>query len=220
MTQMSSRYRTRRHAAIRAGTWDAWADPGEARKHLARMLATGATRQEIAEATGVGRMTLWTIETTDNRMLSLTSAAILAVDPASLDPAWPAAGGTRLRLRALAAVGWSIPQVAAAACGVSVAQLTGVRSGRIASVSRETLRATAAVYDELWDQIPRPSRGASRARACARDGRWLMPADLDDDLIDVPGYAPRRRSARTGAPAGEKDSAARRQESATEETAA
>jgi len=47
-----------------------------------------------------------------------------------------------------------------------------------------------------------------------------MPADLDDDLFDVPGYAPRRRPLRTEARAGEEDSAVRGQESATEETAA
>ena len=98
MTQMSPRYRARRPAAIRAGTWEAWADSADARKHLARMLATGANHHEIAEATGVARMTLWSIEATDNRILSSTSEAILAMDPASLNPAWPAAGGTRLRL--------------------------------------------------------------------------------------------------------------------------
>ena len=219
MTAMPARYREGRRAAIAAGTWQPWTDGDAAREHLARCRATGATFENIGAVTQLSPDTVEMVGRSAGRLRTATAMAILSVDPAALDPAWYDAGGTRLRLRALAALGWTLPDIGAAA-GTRWQRLRDIRAGKSSLVDRRVRAAVIAAYEELWDQQPEPSRGATLARTCAREGRWLMPADLDDDLFDVPGYAPRRRPLRTGAPAGEQDPAVRGQESATEETAA
>jgi hypothetical protein len=105
------------------------------------------------------------------------------------------AGGTRLRLRALAAMGHSDARIARA-LGESPRVVTTVMSARARTVSRELLADVAALYEAWWDKRP-PGRtpaeraAAAAARSRARRGRWCVGAGLDDDEIDVPGYRPR-----------------------------
>jgi hypothetical protein len=105
------------------------------------------------------------------------------------------AGGTRLRLRALAAMGHSDARIARA-LGESPRVVTTVMSGRARTVSRELHAGVAALYEAWWDKRP-PGRtpagraAAAAARSRARRGRWCPGMGLDDDELDVPGYRPR-----------------------------
>lgn len=102
--------------------------------------------------------------------------------------------GTRLRLRALVAMGHSQARIARA-----LGQPDWIISRIINGVQREVspqLRADAlALYDIWWDRRP-PERtpaehaAATAARARARQGRWSQPLGLDDDHVDTPGYRP------------------------------
>ena len=105
------------------------------------------------------------------------------------------AGGTRLRLRALAAMGHSDARIARA-LGESPRVVTTVMSGRARTVSRELYADVAALYEAWWDKRP-PGRtpaeraAAAAARSRARRGRWCPGMGLDDGELDVPGYTPR-----------------------------
>ena len=105
------------------------------------------------------------------------------------------AGGTRLRLRALAAMGHSDARIARA-LGESPRVVTTVMSARARTVSRELRADVTALYEAWWDKRP-PGRtragraAAAAARSRARRGGWCTPMGLDDDQLDVPGYTPR-----------------------------
>ena len=105
------------------------------------------------------------------------------------------AGGTRLRLRALAAMGHSDSRIARA-LGESPRVVTAVMSGHARTVSAELGADVAILYEAWWDKRP-PGRtaaeraAAAAARSRARRGRWCPGMGLDDDELDVPGYRPR-----------------------------
>ena len=105
------------------------------------------------------------------------------------------AGGTRLRLRALAAMGHSDARIARA-LGESPRVVTTVTAARARTVSRELRADVVALYEAWWDKRP-PGRtpaeraAAAVARSRARRGSWCAGAGLDDDELDVPGYRPR-----------------------------
>ena len=105
------------------------------------------------------------------------------------------AGGTRLRLRALAAMGHSDARIARA-LGESPRVVTTVMSARARTVSHELRADVTALYEAWWDKRP-PGRtsaeraAAAAARSRARRSRWCPGMGLDDDELDAPGYRPR-----------------------------
>ena len=108
--------------------------------------------------------------------------------------AWLDAGGTRLRLRALAVMGHGSARIARAA-GASEQAVQKLARGDARTVSPQLADAIAALYDAWWDKRP-PERtraeraAASAARRRAAAGNWCAGAGLDDDQLDVPGYQP------------------------------
>lgn len=105
---------------------------------------------------------------------------------------WPTQGqigatGSTRRLRALAAIGWTVGDVAAHA-GVSPMTVSVLRSGggRTRRVNAGIAAAVRDVYDAL-SMTPGPSQVA--ASAAARDG-WVPPLAWDDDEIDDPTATP------------------------------
>jgi hypothetical protein len=105
------------------------------------------------------------------------------------------AGGTRLRLRALAAMGHSDARIARV-LAESPRVVATVMSARARTVSRELRGDVVALYEAWWDKRP-PGRtpaersAAAAARSRARRSRWCPGMGLDDDELDVPGYRPR-----------------------------
>jgi transcriptional regulator with XRE-family HTH domain len=104
------------------------------------------------------------------------------------------AGGTRLRLRALAVMGHSSARIARAA-GVSDQAIQKLTRGAVKTVSPRLRDAVAEVYDAWWDKrAPERTRAertaATAARRRAIAGNWCAAAALDDDEVDVPGYRP------------------------------
>lgn len=89
--------------------------------------------------------------------------------------------GTRLRLQALAALGWSTTSIGAHL------RVTQSRASEMrlhdGNVRRELALRVVALYDELWNVVP-TGRGSERARRYASGQGWLRPLDLDDDTID------------------------------------
>ena len=104
------------------------------------------------------------------------------------------AGGTRLRLRALAVMGHGSARIARAA-GVSDQAIQKLARGDAKTVSPRLRDAVAAVYDAWWDKrAPERTRheraAASAARRRAIRGNWCAGAGLDEDELDIPGYRP------------------------------
>lgn len=104
------------------------------------------------------------------------------------------AGGTRLRLRALAVMGHGSARIARAA-GASEQAIQKLARGDARTVSPQLRDAVAAVYDAWWDkrapERTRPERAAATAaRRRAIRGNWCAGAALDDDELDTPGYRP------------------------------
>ncbi len=104
------------------------------------------------------------------------------------------AGGTRLRLRALAVMGHGSARIARAA-RVSEQAIQRLTRGEVRTVSPQLRDKVAAVYDAWWDKrapertrAQRAATTAARRRAIA--GNWCAGAALDDDELDTPGYRP------------------------------
>jgi transcriptional regulator with XRE-family HTH domain len=104
------------------------------------------------------------------------------------------AGGTRLRLRALAVMGHGSARIARAA-GVSDQAIQKLTRGDVKTISPHLRDAIAAVYDAWWDKrAPERTRAEKAAATAARRraiaGNWCAGAALDDDELDIPGYRP------------------------------
>lgn len=105
------------------------------------------------------------------------------------------ATGTRLRLRALAALGHSDARIARA-LGRPAWVVTKVMNGKARTVSPELMADVRRLFDAWWSQTPperttAEHRAAQAARARARRGRWCTGLALDEDELDTPGYQPR-----------------------------
>lgn len=112
-----------------------------------------------------------------------TGARILAVEPRHLR-----AIGTRRRLQALAAIGWSTKALARRYPSVGTSALDRARCGEIGEPSRVHGVARQA-YDELWNVRPE-GRGAHQQRINAQRNGWAPPLAWDDDTIDDPDAEP------------------------------
>lgn len=98
------------------------------------------------------------------------------------------ATGTRRRLQALSAIGWSIPRLERA-CGLRRWRLDdALTKPRIA---RGPAELVTHIYDDYWDKPPvclttGERTGRARALSTARRNRWAPPMAWDDDTIDLP----------------------------------
>jgi transcriptional regulator with XRE-family HTH domain len=104
------------------------------------------------------------------------------------------AGGTRLRLRALAVMGHGSARIARAA-DVSEQAIQRLTRGDVKTVSPRLRDKIATVYDAWWDKhAPERTRAEQAAATAARrraiSGNWCAGAALDDDELDIPGYRP------------------------------
>lgn len=105
------------------------------------------------------------------------------------------ASGTRLRLRALAALGHSDTRIARA-LGRPVWVVTKILTCQVREVSPELHADVCRLFAAWWDKTPptrtrAEARAAAAARTRARRGRWCTPLALDEDEVDTPGYKPR-----------------------------
>lgn len=162
------------------------------RGHIESLLTT-MTLADIERSCGVKATTIKTIlarkqehvsRSTYEALMSCSGTGTRRVD----------SGGTVLRLRALVSVGWTVPLIAES-LDVPTKTVTRLVSGEVSTVRPEVAGAARRLYDALWDLGPpagTPTERAVRSRAVnhARSRGWPLPLDLDDDQLDLPGYAP------------------------------
>lgn len=179
-----------------------YVDAGPARAHVRALMAAGVGLKRIAAVSGVAQCALWNLmygkrradgsQVPSGRVTRRTEERLLAVhahasgvlaDRARID-----ATGTRRRLQALGAVGWSVTRIAAAAGHRDRGRLD--RAMHQARTTAATAREVSEVYERLWSADPGVSAAVSRVRAQAAARGWVPPLGWDDDTIDDPAAAP------------------------------
>lgn len=196
------------------GLWDPpMTDAAPVRAHVQALMAFGFAYERIAEVAGVPRGTMTRLlygfpsrnAPPSRRIRKETGARLLAVraDPALLgDSASVSACGTRRRLQALVACGWSMQRLAGK-LEMTPEHVRVIAGGDAAAVTAGTARRVRDLYDRLWNQSPpaesRHDRSAAaRARRHAERCRWAPPMAWDDDVIDDPAARPAARWKRSG----------------------
>ncbi len=168
---------------------------GPVRAHLARLRAAGMSTAEIERVTGVPQATFRNIES--GRVTDVqrpTAQAILAAKPvpvAQQRVGFVDGTGTRRRLQALAAIGWTGPALAAK-LGRSRTRVRAILRGD-GEVSAALRARVMALYDDLWDQ-PQTGTQSLRAALAAQRHGWAPPLAWDDGHgphgIDNPAAKP------------------------------
>ena len=186
---------------IAYGRWEPYVDAGPTREHLRALGEAGIGWRRAATLAGVSTGSVSKIlyggpggRPPAQRVRPETEAAILAVYPAPALLAGRApvdATGTRRRMQALVACGWSQARLAAR-LGVLPSNFGDVMYRR-PTVTAATARAAERIYDELWDKAPpesahREKIAASRARRYAAARGWAPPLAWDN--IDDPQALP------------------------------
>lgn len=173
-------------------------DAGPVREHVARLVEAGMGTRTIAGAAGLGRNVVTNLlhgrpsrgNPPTARLRPDTARALLSVAPALAGKALVDASGSRRRLRALVARGWTMTRLAEG-LGMKVSNLAPLVSGTgEAQVTQAFAERVRALYEDLWDAEPpcdnSAQRGAvSRARKLAAERGWPPPAAWDDDLLDL-----------------------------------
>jgi hypothetical protein len=195
-----ARWARKRRRLIGYGLWQPFADAEPVRQHLVSLKDGGMPLSRISAATGVhisalGACLYGTAKHPPSRQIRTESAqAVLAFHP-TLDDYPPLAAidvtGSLRRLRALAALGWTVRSVAAAA-GCGAARFS--RLTYTATVSAETARLIRDTYDRLWMRQPTDDEVepavALRTRRRAADLDWASPLAWDEQAIDDPKARP------------------------------
>lgn len=185
------------------GQWQPFVDAAPARAHVEALVRQGLKPSRVAKLAGVAQPTVDRLlygfpsrgVPPSPKIRTGTAEALLAVQMrlddlparARIDPA-----GTRRRIQALVAVGWSLARLAERA-GISRTNFTLLL--RADGVSAGTARTVRALYDDLWDQAPptttREDRiSVTRSLSWAAERGWPRPQEWDDDEIDDPAATP------------------------------
>ena len=189
-------YDTNRTRQIAYGRWQPLVDAELVRAHVHMLARNGVSYKRIAALSGVPAPTinglLWSKNDRPGRKVRAeTAARILGVQmsPDHQSARMPIdATGTRRRLQALVAVGYSQR---------GLATLLRVKPATLKQwLTSDTVVATRAkdvrvLYDKIWDVPPprtthREKSAATRALNFARLNNWPPPMAWDDDQIDDP----------------------------------
>ncbi|MFF3443591.1 hypothetical protein [Streptosporangium sp. NPDC002721] len=195
-------YENNRTRQIAYGRWQPYIDAEDARTHTRMLMEFGVGWQRLARLAGVSNGGMAKLlyggpgtrppsrrirPATAERILALHPSPGLLGDGVTVDPT-----GTRRRLQALVATGWSQSKLANR-LGMNRANFGKMLAS--STVTTGTARRARELYDELWNQAPpqdhhRDKGAASRARTYAAARRWAPPLAWDDDSIDDPTAAP------------------------------
>lgn len=166
-------------------------DATPARQHIAALRNAGVGRREIARRAGVALTVINRLAGMDrsqpaHRVRPETLAAILAVTPDHRAPgAVIPATGTRRRLQALIAIGWTQAELAHRTAATP-STVNALINERWPNVQHATHLRVCRVFDDL-SGTPGPS---ARSRLMAARRGWAPPLAWDDDTIDDPTAIP------------------------------
>lgn len=198
-TDAAAAYESHRARQAAYGRWEPYIDAGPVRAHIQQLRDVGLGVPRIAALAGVHPSTLTRLlygrpargEHPTARMRPAAARRLLAVppDPGQAAPkAFIDATGTRRRIQALVAVGWSQAKLAAR---LGVSSNTVHRGHHQAHVEAATATAVRDLYGQLWNTQPPETtayerRSARLSRTRAQTNGWPTPMAWDDDTIDDP----------------------------------
>lgn len=199
-------YESRRRRLVAEGEWQPFIDAGPIVAHLQALIEAGMQPREVARRADVPISLINRLlhngrgadgaSIPHGRLRPQFAQRLLAVRPpaALADGVLIDATGTRRRLQALVAIGWS---------PVELTRRLTKRSGYVDAllaqqkVSRSVAVSVSFLYEQLWDWPPpagseRERVAAAQARAHAQKHGWAPPMAWDDELnpIDDPAAAP------------------------------
>ncbi|SLJ40984.1 Uncharacterised protein [Mycobacteroides abscessus subsp. abscessus] len=190
-------YAKYRRLAVSDGRWSPLHVPADdTRTRILALMAAGVGISRIAELAGVTHRAIDFLTQEDQRLVKRTTRAAVLAIPIPVCPFGPqmAAGaridatGTRRRVLALAAIGWS-QQHLSIRLGIDVGGLSKVATGSTKQVTVGRAREVDALYRQL-QEVPGPSDVARRV--AVRNG-WPPPVAWCDDEIDDPNATPHTR---------------------------
>lgn len=184
------------HRAQTFGRWQPFVDAGPVRDHIRALRATGIGVQRIAALAGIATSHVRALADagthekppirrvrpgTAQRVLNVSVKTASRAPRSRID-----ATGTRRRLQALIAIGWTEQQLASL-LHRSTSSLH--RSMNSQSVAAQTATDIDALYQRLWNTRPPQKSDAEReaahsARAHAATRGWLPPLAWDDINTD------------------------------------
>lgn len=162
--------------------------PDKALAKIEELLRTGVTILAIAEAAGLSATVLHRIRSGKVDLIERdTQKKILNAKPG------PGKHinitGTRRRLQAMAALGYSLTDVADAT-GVKPALITNIRTGRSVSTAPETAEAVKEFYEIIKDTPAAETPMSRRAIAFAERYGWVPSSAWEGLDIDNPNVSP------------------------------
>ena len=195
----SQRQYQRRKAKQAFGQHEFYVDAEPVRQHVRALMDGGVGWHRIARLSGVPSGSVSRLLYGDSQgrppsrgLRPETARKLLAVtiDQAA-DGARIDGTGTRRRLQALVAIGWSGSELMRRMGRIPTNFGFLVEGGQ---VKAHTARAVRELYEQLWNTAPpETSReekiSASRSRRHASDRGWPPPMAWDDDTIDRPDVA-------------------------------
>lgn len=203
-TEASRQVQAQRNRLQAYGRYDSGrVDAQPVREHITALMEYGLGLKRVAALAGVSNATLGKVLYGDKsrnmppraRVEKHVADGVLAIKPnvavlgktVSVD-----ATGTRRRIQALVAIGWS--QARIGEC-LGVAPGNFNRTIRSERVHADTARKVKALYEQLWNQPQtgtdqRSRISAARARNHANAHGWLPPLAWDDETIDDPATGP------------------------------
>lgn len=199
--EAKNRWARRRRRLIGYGQWQPFTDAAPVREHVLAITASGMGINRIAERTGVRRGTL-------DHLLYGTgdfppAVRIRTESAETLLAYWPSLDdyddhtvidgtGTRRRMQALAAAGWTAHAVQRC-IGIAHPQ-TFERLCHRDKVTARMARAVRDFYTEFSSKRPEENGVepwiAERARTHAARKGWVGAGAWDDDTIDDPQFGP------------------------------
>lgn len=168
------------------------------REHIRVLMGHGMSGKLIAEHAGVSPTTIYWIENGKAKgTTTTTEALILAVQPVRTAPRStnvPITATTR-RLRHLALMGWTAPEIAGVA-GLCVTQVLDMTREKRPTVTKETAATIERATRALMRRTPPAGRLATRARNDAARKGWVSMFAYDnlDDPDETPNITPIQES--------------------------
>lgn len=194
----ASEYANNRHRAIAYGRWQPYVDAEPVRQHVRALGEFGIGWMRLARLADIPRGSVSKLLYGDpprglapsRRMRAKNALALLAVEPTldNLGARTRIDGtGTRRRLQALVAAGWTQSELARR---LDMEPANFAKTINSELVVAGTTRAARSLYDQLWRLDPTehglPPHLVKQARRLAAAKQWAPVGAWDDDTIDDP----------------------------------
>jgi len=195
-------YNQHRERQIAYGRWEKFVPAEPVRAHVNLLTNAGIGQRRIARLACVSLGTITRLlygekgKTAPSKRVRVEAARRIMSVQVSLDVIGHTtpvdATGTRRRLQALIACGWSRAKLAALA-GIDPTNISRVLTTE--KVWAAKARTVRDLYEQLWNVAPpeddwRDKIAANRSRAYAAERGWAPPMAWDDETIDDPAAEP------------------------------